>query len=68
MQNAREFEPRRESSLRNALPRDRDDAGFKPVALPALVAAVRVTARPKPRQKPAYHELPAILRQEPRTD
>ena len=62
MQNARSHEGQRDSSLRNAEPRGRQDAAFKPVALPALVAAVRVIARPQPR-KPAFQDIPAILRQ-----
>jgi len=41
---------------------DRADAAFKPVALPALAAAVKA-AKDKPREAPR-HELPPILRKE----
>ena len=61
---AKNFDERRDSSLRNAEPRDR---GFKPLALPALAAAVRVTGRTEAR-KPPYREIPAILREEALTD
>ena len=38
-------------------------AGFKPVALPALAAAVHAS-RKTPQQKKKTHELPAILRKD----
>ena len=41
---------------------NRADAGFKPVALPALAAAVKA-AKPKPQETP-HRELPAILRKD----
>jgi hypothetical protein len=61
---AKTFDERRDSSLRNAEPRAN---GFKPLALPALAAAVRVTGRSQAR-KPAYREIPAILREDALTD
>ena len=64
MQNAKPFQEQRDPSLRNAEPHGRRDAAFKPVALPALVAAVRSNARPQPR-KPAFRDIPAILRDAP---
>jgi hypothetical protein len=44
----------------------RADAAFKPVALPALAAAVKA-AREKPREAP-HRELPPILRNETAVD
>ncbi len=63
IQNAKACHEPRDSSLKNAEPRGCRDAGFKPVALPALAAAVRMTARPQPR-KPSYADIPAILRED----
>lgn len=64
MPNARPFQDQRDSSPRTAEPRGRQSAAFKPVALPALVAAVRSNGRPQPR-KPAFRDIPAILREAP---
>lgn len=64
MPNVRPVQDQNNSSLRNAEPRVRHDAAFKPVALPALVAAVRSNGRPQPR-KPAFRDIPAILREAP---
>lgn len=61
IQHVQSFDKRRDSSLKHAEPRGRADACFKPVALPAVAAAVCVTARPEPR-KPAARDLPAVLR------
>jgi hypothetical protein len=61
--NAKAFDSRRDSSLRQASPQGQSDGGFKPVALPALAAAVHMTARTQPR-KAAHRDIPAILREE----
>jgi hypothetical protein len=49
------------SQTQKTRPESRTPA-FKPVALPAVAAAMRA-ARPQPR-RPKNHELPAILRKE----
>jgi hypothetical protein len=54
-QTARQPDQQRESQIRS-------DAAFKPVALPALAAAVKAV-KDKPREK-VQHELPPILRKE----
>ena len=52
-------EGRRDASLRHAAPRSRE-GGFKPVALPALAAAVEA-ARSTAERKPARRDDPALL-------
>ncbi len=51
---------RRDSSLKRAAP-DKSECGFKPLAIPAVAAAVNAGSRPQP-QKLADREIPAILR------
>jgi hypothetical protein len=43
--------------------REAPESAFKPLALPAVVAAVRILARPGPRA-PIHRELPSMLRQQ----
>ena len=43
--------------------REAPESAFKPLALPAVVAAVRILARPGPRP-PVHRELPPMLRQQ----
>jgi hypothetical protein len=65
-QIGRSTQPQRDSSLKTAAPRGRE-GGFKPVALPALAAAVAATRPPAPR-KPATRDIPAILREDALVD
>ena len=55
------LESRRDSSLAAATPRGRAP-GFKPVALPAVAAAVQA-ARPTATRRPPPRDIPAILRE-----
>ena len=50
----------RNSSLDQA--REAPETAFKPLALPAVVAAVRLVAKPGPR-KPLQRDVPALRRQ-----
>jgi hypothetical protein len=61
VRTATTVETRRDSSLKLSPPRDRA-GGFKPVALPAVAAAVHAARQGESRQ-PARREVPAILRQ-----
>jgi transposase-like protein len=61
VRTATTVETRRDSSLKLSPPRDRA-GGFKPVALPAVAAAVQV-ARKEESRKPARREVPAVLRE-----
>ena len=54
------LDSQRNSSLDQV--REAPESAFKPLALPAVVAAVRIVAQPGPRP-PVHRELPPVLRQ-----
>lgn len=58
----RDSQPRHQAATRSG----RHEPAFKPVALPALAAAVHVAGLRS--SQPKQHELPAILRKEAMTD
>jgi hypothetical protein len=55
------LDSQRNSSLDQV--REAPDSAFKPLALPAVVAAVRIVARPGPGH-PVHRELPRARRQQ----
>jgi hypothetical protein len=55
------LDSQRNSSLDQV--REAPESAFKPLALPAVVAAVRIVARPGPRH-PVHGELPPMLRRQ----
>ena len=59
VRKAQDFDARRDSSLKQAAPQD--EGGFKPLAIPAVAAAVSAGAKPRPHEA-APREIPAILR------
>jgi hypothetical protein len=55
-----DHETRRDGSLKHA---PHGEGGFKPLAIPAVAAAVTVGAKARPRET-ARRDLPAVLRQD----
>lgn len=63
VRNAKPLDSQRDPARQQTEPGARCDPSFKPVALPALAAAVCRTPRPEPRKR-GPEDIPPVLRED----